>query len=93
MTASNVFTKDPDAVLDYGVDWSAWLGSGETISTSTWEVASGMTMDSDTLSGGTAIVWLSGGEARPYPYVVTNRITTSGGRTDDRSLYITVTER
>ena len=29
------FTKDPDAVLDYSVDWSLWL-AGDTISSSEW---------------------------------------------------------
>ena len=28
------FTKDPDAVLDYEFDWSAWLGT-DTIATHT----------------------------------------------------------
>jgi hypothetical protein len=28
---SGTWIKDPDAVLDYTVDWSAWLESGDTI--------------------------------------------------------------
>jgi len=28
----SIFSKDPDAVLDYSFDWSAWLGGSETIS-------------------------------------------------------------
>ena len=28
------FRKDPDAILDYGFDWSEWLASGEIIASS-----------------------------------------------------------
>jgi len=48
------FLKDPDAVLDYGFDWSDWLADGETISTSTWTVETGITKDSD--SNGAKII-------------------------------------
>ena len=34
------FTKDPDAVLDYSVDWSLWL-AGDEISTSEWILEEG----------------------------------------------------
>ena len=36
------FTKDPDAVLDYSVDWSLWL-AGDEISTSEWLLEEGAT--------------------------------------------------
>ena len=32
------FIKDPDAVLDYSVDWSKWL-TGMEIVTSAWSVS------------------------------------------------------
>jgi len=32
------FIKDPDAVLDYSVDWSKWL-AGDQIQTSAWSVS------------------------------------------------------
>lgn len=86
------FIKDPDAVLDYSVDWSKWL-AGDQIETSTWSVsdpaieASG---DSNTTTRTT--VWLAGGVAG-QSYTVTNRITTTGGRTDDRSLVLQVQDR
>ena len=32
------FLKDPDAVLDYSVDWSKWL-AGDQIQTSAWLVS------------------------------------------------------
>jgi hypothetical protein len=86
------FLKDPDAVLDYSVDWSKWL-AGDQIETSTWFV-SGPTLqsadDSNTPTRTTA--WLAGGVAG-QSYTVTNRIITSGGRTDDRSFTIQVQDR
>ena len=84
--------KDPDAVLDWVWDWNEWLDEGETISTSTFIASVGITMDSTSNTTKTATVWLSGGTAGQV-YQVTNRIVTSAGRTDDRSITIRATER
>ena len=86
------YIKDPDAVLDYTLDWSSWLADGETISTSSWTVEAGITEDSDTNTSTNATIWLSGG-TDGSSYIVTNRITTSESRTDDRSVKISVCER
>ncbi len=87
----HTFTKDPNAVLDYIVDWTAYLGD-DTITTSTWIVPAGITKNSDTSTTKTAKVWLEGGTAGER-YAVTNRITTAGGRTDDRTIRISCNER
>lgn len=99
MTTSNKFKKDPDAVLDYGTNWAdptavggAWLATGETITASQWVVDTGLTKDSDSHDDTTATVWLSGGTVGTT-YTVTNRITTTAGRVDDRSLHIQVVQR
>lgn len=104
---SDYYEHDPNAVLDYSVDWKhktagsrtsgnadGWLGSGETITTSTWTVAAGLTQTTPTPSNvdGKTTVWLTGGTAGTS-YRVTNHITTSTGRQDERSLQINVTER
>jgi hypothetical protein len=86
------YTKDPDAVLDWLFDWTPWLGIGETISTSTFIITPGLTKNSNTNTATTATVWLSGGAAGK-PYLVTNRIVTNQGRTDDRSITIRVKDR
>ena len=86
------WVKDPDAVLDWRWDWSEWLADGETIVTSLFIVSAGLVKDSDLHSATSATVWLSGGTPGT-PYLVTNRITTSAGRTDDRSITIRVTNR
>ena len=88
------FTKDPEAVLDYSIDWTDWL-DGDAIATSTWiaptETGSPTVVASSNTSK-IATVWLSGGTVGAN-YTVTNRITTAGGRTEDRSITIRVRER
>ena len=87
------FTKDPDAVLDYSVDWSAWL-AGDEISSSEWQLENGAAIEkvTDTNTTTSATVWLRGGDAGTT-YLVTNRIVTMGGRTDDRTITVKVEDR
>lgn len=83
--------KDPDATLDYGIDWSEWLGA-DTIASVTWVVPAGLTKESQSNTTTAAYAWLSGGTAgETYPVVC--RITTAAGRIDDRTLEIVCRER
>lgn len=91
MAYDSSFEKDPDAVLDYTRDWTTYL-NGDAIATSTFIVPAGITKDSETNDTTSATVWLSGGADGEY-YLVTNRITTAAGRTDDRSFLIYVKEQ
>ena len=86
-----IFIKDPDAILDYAVDWSRWL-AGDLIAASSWTVPSGLSKVAETNTITRAAVWLAGGAAG-QAYVVTNRITTVNGRVDERSITIRVEER
>jgi hypothetical protein len=86
------YTKDPDAVLDYSVDWSSWLDDAETVASHVVIASTGITVDSDNEAAGVVTVWLSGGTVGER-YTVTTRITTSAGRTDDRSIEIWVRQR
>ena len=99
----SIFSKDPNAVLDYKFDWKAltnengdsdWLDSGETISTKTVTVDDGITKDSDALAdtNTSVTVWLSGGTAGA-DYEVSCKIVTSDKRTDERTIKIQVRER
>ena len=92
--------KDPSAVLDYLFDFAAltngngssnYLEAGETILTRTIVADAGITVDSSAIvNTSTGVqVWLSGG-ADGASYNVTCRVTTSGLRTDDRTLKIRV---
>ena len=95
-----IFYKDPEAVLDFGFDWSDWLdsGSGETISSHTITIACddedtpALTKDSDSESSGVVTVWLSSGTAG-LVYTVECKVVTSASRTDERSMMIRVQER
>jgi hypothetical protein len=86
------YEKDPNAILDYEIDWAAQWLSGDTIQTSTWIVPSGITKVTDTSTTTTATIWLSGGTVGTT-YEVTNRITTAGGRTQDQTLVFKIKEQ
>lgn len=83
-----IVDKDPDAKLDYIIDWSEWLDT-DTISASDWVVPTGITEESDSNTTTTATIWLSGGVVGSV-YAVANRITTVGGRIDDRTITVKV---
>ena len=84
--------KDPDATLDWRFDWTDWLDDGETITTSVMTVSAGLVKESDSHSASSATVWVSGGSPGT-PYSVANKITTSAGRIDERTITIRVTNR
>lgn len=87
------FIKDPDAVLDYSVDWSDWLeDDDDTISSVVWDVPTGLTLSSQSETDTVATVFLSGGTAATR-YNVGCRVTTVGGRVDDRTIEIRVQEK
>jgi hypothetical protein len=84
--------KDPSAVLDYVFDWTEWLATVETITDHTITADTGITVDSSAESDGKVTVWLSGGTAG-INYKVACLITTTAGRTDERTLWIRVVDR
>ena len=88
--------KDPSADLDYAFNWrpdtKPWLEADETIASYIVTPDTGITVDSSTESDGKVTVWLSGGTAG-INYKVACLITTSAGRTDERTIWIKVVER
>lgn len=86
------YIKDPDAVLDYHLNWKKELDSDDTINGLTTFVPTGITKNSDSYTDTRSSIWLSGGSAGGT-YDIIFRITTSGGRTDDRTITIRVEER
>lgn len=91
---------DPDAVLDYTIDWSDWLTGSEVIDTSAWTVdpTGELTIGSDSYAPSTttttATVWVSG-QVAGHRYVLTNEIATDSTppRTAQRSITIRGGER
>ena len=93
---NNQFVKDPDAVLDYMFDWrdasAPWLATSETIVDHIITADTGLVVDSSTENNGKVTVWLSEGTAGQN-YKVACKITTSAGRTDERTIWIKVVDR
>lgn len=87
--------KDPDASLDYEVDWSAWLKDGDTLADSLWLVnPTGELVVSAPAwnAAGATVLRLTGGIAGRI-YTVTSRIVTADGNEDDRSFRVYVRQR
>jgi len=90
-----IYTKDPDAELDYSFDWETnWLAAGESISSHTITVQAGLTNEGDSEADGVVTVWLSGGTAG-HTYEVSCLIETDSvpSRVDERSVTIICQER
>ncbi len=83
------FIKDPDATLDYTVDWTDWLMADDEIQSASWVTPAGLTVESESHTTTAATVWLSGGQAGSE-YAVVSRIVTADGREDDRTIWIKV---
>lgn len=89
--------KDPGATLDYLMDWSAWLAAGETIQgTPVVTADTGLDVNpggrSTSVAAGKVTFWLGGG-LNNKAYAVACQITTSQGRTDQRSFQLVVSDR
>lgn len=86
------FTHDPQARLDYSVDWSAWLAENESITETEWDVPAGLSPSDEITLAGVCTVWLEGGTAgQRYPVVC--QISTSQGRRDERTIWLLVRDR
>lgn len=95
--------KDPNAIVDYGVDLAPgvfgqdnYLEDGETISTSTWTLTEGdnaLILSTPSIIGGTRTRVVAEGGTLGTFYTMTNRFTTSLGRTDDRSIRLVIQQK
>lgn len=86
--------KDPNAILDYTFDFTDWLAAvSDTISSVTFPAVVGVTVAGSAITAGKKVVaWVSGGTVG-LPASLTARIVTTGGRTDDRTIYFKIKER
>jgi hypothetical protein len=88
--------KDPDAALDYAVDWGAEYLSGDMILESSWDVipveAGGLLVTGSSFDGKVASVTAAGGVAGNL-YQLTNRVELASGRSDRRSIVLRVERR
>lgn len=91
------YTKQPSEVSDYDIDFSSWLRSDETLSTTSATYActtsedASLTVVDVSLSSAVVRVRLSGG-ADGEEYKVTVQTTSSSGRVDESEFKIKVRE-
>lgn len=88
------FEKDPQAILDYSVNWTEFLETAETITSSQWFVPTGITLTESGSTNKTATAWLSGGTLGSS-YEIVNRITTNNtpARVDERTIIISIVNK
>ena len=87
--------KDPGSSADFKIDWSDLLGQSspvDTITTSTWTVTNGATVDIESNTDSTATAWISGGTDRKY-CELTNKVVTTAGRTYERTIAVKIQQR
>ena len=88
--------KDPEATLDYSVDWGADYLSGDVLTASSWTVnpaeAGGVSIVSSRFDLLQSTVEVRGGVAGRL-YRLTNHVETAEGRQDSRSIMLRVEKR
>jgi hypothetical protein len=84
--------KDPAEKLEYGLDWTKWLETGETITDADFDVPSGLTIEAQSFTTTASAVELSSGVVGET-YTVSCTITTSLGYVAVRSFRLLVDER
>jgi hypothetical protein len=88
--------KDPEASLDYAVDWGAEYLNGDAISQSEWQVvpveAGGLVIAGGRFDSTVATVTASGGVPGRL-YQLTNTVVLESGLSDSRSIVLRVEQR
>ena len=89
------FLKDPQSRVDYAIDWGDYLGD-RTIAGSAWSVVpdepGGVAVEAAGFDATRTAATLTGGVAG-HVYSVSNHVTLSDGRSDDRSIVVRVEQR
>jgi hypothetical protein len=88
--------KDPDAVLDYSIDWGAEYLGNDQLAQSDWSVvpdeAGGVAIASHSFDENISTVKAAGGIAGRI-YRVVNTVAMGSGRVDSRSVVLRVEKR
>lgn len=81
--ALEVAPVDPDAIVDYAMDWTQWL-AGDNLDTVAWTITNGTEASS---SNTTKVATVFIQSATPGKWVSMRcEITTTGGRTEHRTI-------
>lgn len=88
--------KDPDAVLDYAIDWGAEYLGADLLAQSDWSATpdepGGLNIVGSDFDASTTTAKVGGGIAG-HLYRLVNRVTLESGRVDDRSITLRVEAR
>lgn len=85
--------KDPQAILRYKFNWSPWLEAGETLVTSLFlHTSATLVIDQAVIQGGFTVFRASGG-TDGETVLITNSITSSTGRLDERTARLRIKQR
>lgn len=88
--------KDPEAALDYAVDWAAEYLDGDLVGQSSWEVSpaedGGLVVVASSSDGRLTSVTASGGIPGRV-YRLTNHVVMQSGLSDSRSIMLRVEKR
>jgi hypothetical protein len=84
------FIKDPNGIIDYTVRWTSWLGTGDTISSSSWIMPAGDIVQVATSNSTVdAVIRLASGTVGQL-YEITNRIITANGEQNDQTISVLI---
>lgn len=88
------YVKDPTARLDYTWDWSDWLAAiDDTIDTATVTLPDGLTAVHEPVTASPFVTQVVEGGDLGSVYRMICHITTEGGLVDQRSIYLTISDR
>lgn len=89
--ASKIYEQKSDSQLDYMIDWSEWLASGESILSSDWTATDGLTVVDSSFTYNSTTVFVTGGEVGST-YFLSCQVTTSNtpARIDSKGFYLKV---
>lgn len=87
----SVFEKRPTSQLDFQINWSRWLASGEVLASSEWTAPDGITVVATSFDFNTTTVWVSGGTVDQV-YKLINTVTTANNpaRIESTSIQIRI---
>lgn len=92
----SLLLKDPDALLDYSVDWGTDYLSGDALASSSWSVSpdgpGSLTIAGSSFDLLVSSAQVAGGEPGKI-YRLSNTVMTAGGRRDCRSVVVRVEKR
>jgi hypothetical protein len=88
------YVHDPDAFLDYHVDWSDWLTEGDTLAGVLIIAADDVDVATSGYTDTVTYAWVSlSSPVADQKYNITHRATSAQGRIDDRTQTLVCKER